>query len=67
MNSWRLRTLRIAIALLPVLAFAVGTPLLNHVEPRIVGLPLNLAWIILWILLTPLCLLAIERLRNVKT
>ena len=64
MNSWRPRALRIAIALLPVLAFAVGTPLLNRVEPQILGIPLNLAWIILWILLTPLCLLAIERLRR---
>ena len=64
MNSWRIRALRIAIALLPVLAFAVGTPLLNRVEPQILGIPLNLAWIILWILLTPLCLLAIERLRR---
>jgi len=67
MNSWRLRALRIAIALLPVLAFAVGTPLLNRVEPRILGLPFNLAWVILWILITPLCLLAIERLRNVES
>ena len=64
MNSWRPRALRIAIALLPVLAFAVGTPLLNRVEPQILGIPLNLAWIILWILLTPLSLLAIERLRR---
>ena len=64
MNSWRPRALRIAIALLPVLAFAVGTPLLNRVEPQVLGIPLNLAWIILWILLTPLCLLAIERLRR---
>ncbi len=67
MNSWRLRALRIAIALIPVLAFAFGTPLLNHVEPRIVGLPLNLAWVIAWILLTPLCVFAIERLRRLKT
>ena len=64
MNSWRTRALRIAIALLPVLAFAVGTPLLNRVEPQILGIPLNLAWVILWILLTPLSLLAIERLRR---
>ena len=64
MNSWRPRALRIAIALLPVLAFAVGTPLLNRVEPQILGIPLNLAWVILWILLTPICLLAIERLRR---
>ncbi len=67
MNSWRPRGLRIAIALLPVLAFAVGTPLLNRVEPRIAGIPLNLAWVILWILLTPLCLLAIERLRRTES
>ncbi len=67
MNSWRPRALRIAFALLPVLAFAVGTPLLNRVEPRIAGIPLNLAWVILWILLTPLCLLAIERLRRTES
>jgi hypothetical protein len=40
------------LAVLPFLGILVGTPFFNRVEPLILGLPLILAWIILWILLT---------------
>jgi hypothetical protein len=51
----------IGLALVPVLALTLGIPLANRVEPRIAGLPFLLAYIVLWILLTPAFLLAIYR------
>ena len=40
------------LAVLPFLGILVGVPLLNRVEPLVLGLPLILAWIVLWIVLT---------------
>lgn len=40
------------LAVLPFLGILVGVPLLNQVEPFVLGLPLILAWVVLWILLT---------------
>jgi Protein of unknown function (DUF3311) len=39
-------------AVLPFLGILVGTPFVNRVEPLILGMPLILAWIVLWIILT---------------
>ena len=41
------------LALLPALALTVGIPFANRLEPRVLGLPFLLAWIVAWILLTP--------------
>jgi xanthosine utilization system XapX-like protein len=40
------------VAVLPFLGILVGVPLLNRVEPLVLGMPLILAWIVLWIVLT---------------
>ena len=40
------------LAVLPFLGILVGVPLVNRVEPMILGMPLILAWIVLWIVLT---------------
>jgi hypothetical protein len=40
------------LAALPFLGILVGIPLLNRVMPLVLGLPLVLAWLVLWILLT---------------
>lgn len=42
------------LAVLPFLGILVGVPLLNQVQPLVLGMPLILAWIVLWILLTAL-------------
>jgi Protein of unknown function (DUF3311) len=47
------RTLTVVCAVIPVLALTAGVPLANHLEPRILGLPFVLAWIVGWVLLTP--------------
>ncbi len=40
------------LALLPFVGILVGVPFLNRVEPLVLGMPLILAWIVLWIILT---------------
>lgn len=54
-------SLSIGLALVPILALTLGIPFANRVEPRIVGLPFLLAYIVVWILLTPAFLLAVYR------
>jgi hypothetical protein len=41
-----------ALALLPFLGILVGAIFLNHVTPFVFGLPLLLAWLLAWIVLT---------------
>jgi hypothetical protein len=40
------------LAVLPFLGILVGVPFFNQVEPLVLGMPLILAWIVLWIVLT---------------
>jgi hypothetical protein len=47
------RSSAIICAIVPVLALTVGVVFANHLEPRILGLPFVLAWIVIWVLLTP--------------
>jgi hypothetical protein len=47
------RTVAVVCAAIPVLALTVGVALANRLEPRILGLPFVLAWIVAWVLLTP--------------
>jgi hypothetical protein len=49
------------LAVLPFLGILLGVPFLNRVEPYILGLPLVLAWIVLWILLTSAIMAVIYR------
>ena len=51
----------IGLAIVPVLALTLGIPFANRVEPRIAGLPFLLAYIVIWILLTPAFLFAVYR------
>jgi len=57
----RRTALRILLAAIPALALTLGVPLANRVEPRVFGLPFLLAYIVVWIALTPLFMLAIYR------
>ncbi|HLJ71387.1 MAG TPA: DUF3311 domain-containing protein [Roseiarcus sp.] len=40
------------LAALPFIAILGGTAFFNSVEPLVLGLPLILAWLVLWVLLT---------------
>jgi hypothetical protein len=54
--------LRLLLAAVPIAALTIAVPLVNHVEPRIAGLPFILAWIAAWVLLTPAFIWSIGRL-----
>lgn len=57
-NSARMqrRSASVLLALVPFLALSLAIPFANRLEPRILGLPFLLAWIVAWMLLTPLFL-----------
>ncbi|HLW89768.1 MAG TPA: DUF3311 domain-containing protein [Roseiarcus sp.] len=40
------------LAALPFLAILVGTAFVNRVEPLVFGMPLVLAWLVAWVILT---------------
>jgi fatty acid desaturase len=44
------------LALIPFLGACFTVALWDRVHPFVLGLPFNFFWLILWILLTPLCL-----------
>ncbi len=49
------------LAWLPAVCLTFAIPLVNRVEPRVLGLPFLIAWIALWVLLTPAFLWAVYR------
>jgi hypothetical protein len=40
------------LAVLPFLGMLIGPIFLNRVEPLVMGLPLLLAWLVMWVVLT---------------
>lgn len=56
----------IILALIPAIALTIGVPFANHVEPRILGLPFLLDYIVLWIVLTPAFMLAVYAMEHRK-
>ena len=50
------------LACLPFLGLLAGPIFLNRVTPFVLGLPLLLAWIVLWLLLTPVVMAIVYRL-----
>ncbi len=46
----------IALGLIPFTGACFSVPLWDRVHPMVLGLPFNFFWLILWLLLTPLCM-----------
>ncbi len=44
------------LGLIPFVALCFTVSLWDHIYPMVAGLPFNIFWIILWTLLTPLCM-----------
>jgi len=40
------------LAALPFIGILLGVPFVNRTEPLVLGMPLVLAWIVLWVVLT---------------
>lgn len=50
------------LALIPAIAI-VGAPwFANRIEPRVLGMPFLLAWIVLWIVIASACMWLIGRI-----
>lgn len=53
---------RVVLAVIPALMLTFAVPLVNRLEPRVLGFPFLLVWIAAWVALTPLFLYAVDRL-----
>ncbi len=52
------------LALVPFAATCFSVALWDRVYPIVLGLPFNFFWLILWLLLTPLCIWGVYRLEE---
>lgn len=57
----------ILLALVPFAAMCFSVSLWDRVQPRVFGIPFNLFWLILWIVLTPLFMWLAYRLEGART
>jgi len=55
---------RVALIAIPLVALLIAPAFINGTQPRAFGLPPIMWWILLWVLLTPVCLLTVERMRE---
>lgn len=54
----------ILLGAVPFLALVLALPLVNRLRPMVLGLPFLLFWILLWVVLTPVCLWWASRLEE---
>ena len=55
---------RFVLAAIPVTMLLGVLPLANRIEPRILGMPFLLVWLLFWVIVMPLFLIGVERLRH---
>ncbi len=51
----------LCLGAIPLITLVFSLPLVNRIEPVVLGLPFVLFWIVLWVALTPLALWAAYR------
>jgi hypothetical protein len=56
------RWLQVLLAAFTPVMLTLMIPLVNRVEPRILGFPFLLAWMVFWVAVTPVFLFAADRL-----
>ena len=56
----------ILVGLIPFIAMCFSVPLWDRVYPFILGLPFNIFWIVLWILMTPVCMSLAYKIERTK-
>jgi hypothetical protein len=54
----------ILLSVLPFFGMCFSVPLWDRVEPRVLGLPFNLFWILAWLMLTPALMGIVYRLER---
>lgn len=53
--------MRALLAVVPALMLTFAVPFVNRIDGRVLGVPILLAWIVGWVAVTPLFLLAVRR------
>ncbi len=56
----------ILVGLIPFIAMCLSISLWDRIYPFVFGLPFNIFWLVLWILLTPLCMFFAYRMERKK-
>jgi hypothetical protein len=54
----------LALGAIPFVTMCFSVALWDRIEPMIFGVPFNLCWLILWIVLTPCCLWGAYRIET---
>jgi hypothetical protein len=49
-------TAALLLALIPFIAMCFSVPLWDRIHPMLLGLPFNMLWLIVWIVLSSLCM-----------
>ena len=57
----------ILVGLIPFAATCFSVPLWDRIYPMVLGMPFNFFWLVLWILITPLCMWRAYRLERPRT
>ena len=50
------------LAALPFIGILLGVPFVNRVEPLVLGMPLVLAWIVFWVVMSAVIMAVVYRL-----
>lgn len=58
--------LAVLLGLIPFVGMCFSVTLWDRVDPMILGVPFNLAWLIAWILLSSLCMWAAYRVEAAR-
>jgi hypothetical protein len=56
----------LGLATIPFVAMCFSVALWDRVQPMILGLPFNLFWLTLWVVLTPCCMCGVYRLESLR-
>ena len=54
------------LALTPFVAMCFTVPLWDRVHPMLLGLPFNIVWLTVWIVLSSLCMWCIYRIESAR-
>ena len=56
--------MRAGLIAVPLVALLIVPAFIGGTQPRFFGMPPIMWWILLWVALTPVCLLTVERMRE---
>ena len=56
----------VLLGLIPFVAMCFSVALWDRIDPMILGIPFNLAWLLCWIVLTTLCLWVAYRVESAR-